>query len=61
MDAFTIQHSDINNGAKTQMIDARYLRDLLPFVLEDYFHECATPEFKAALEAACAAIDYKPQ
>lgn len=28
------------------------LRDLMPFVLEDYYGDCATPKFKAAVERA---------
>lgn len=32
------------------------LRNLLPFVLEDYFPDCATVEYKAAVEAAKALV-----
>ena len=34
----------------------KILRDLMPFVLEGYYPECATPEFKAAVEAAKAEV-----
>ncbi len=34
----------------------KVLTDLLPFVLEDYFGDCATPAFKAAVEAAKEAV-----
>lgn len=30
------------------------LRNLMPFVLEDYYPNCATPSYKAAVEAAKA-------
>lgn len=28
------------------------LRDLIPFVLDDYYPNCATPDYKSAVEAA---------
>lgn len=28
------------------------LRDLMPFVLDDYYPNCATPDYKSAVEAA---------
>lgn len=34
----------------------KILRDLMPFVLEGYYPECATQEFKAAVEAAKAEV-----
>lgn len=32
------------------------LRELMPFVIETYYPECATPEFKSAVENAQKAI-----
>lgn len=36
------------------------LLTLLPFALEDYYPNCATPEFHAAVEAAKAACNWSP-
>jgi hypothetical protein len=37
----------------------KVLSDLMPFVLEDYYPNCATPAYKAAVEAAIAIFDAK--
>jgi len=33
------------------------LRNLMPFVLEDYYEDMALPDFRAAVEAAKKVID----
>jgi hypothetical protein len=39
----------------------RALRNLMPFVLDEYYPDCAMPKFKAAVEAALSLTSEPPK
>ena len=41
---------DLQNDARSELVSV--LKALMPFVMEDYYPNCAAPEYKKAVEAA---------
>ncbi len=54
--AMAALHSEIEKLTRANTITKSALANLMPFVLEDYYPNCATKDFKDAVEAAKEAI-----